>query len=81
MKNGLKFLKDKEECVTESNLMVLNQRIYPQNEKKLYLTSASIIEEEKSGFLESTSKKQLIINNKYFYDSNQNIDENNLKTT
>ena len=80
MKNGLKFLKDKEERVTESYLMELNQGIYRQNEKKLYLPSASIIEEEKSEFLESTSKNQLKINNKYFYDTNQNINENNLKT-
>ena len=56
MKNGLKFLKDKEERVTESNLTVLNQRIYPQNEKKLYLISVSIIEEKKVDFLKTRIK-------------------------
>ena len=62
IKNGLKFLKDKEERITESYLMALNGGDTNQkNEKNQYLPTASIIEEEKSEFIESTSKKQSLI--------------------
>ena len=62
IKNGLKYLKDKEERVTESYLMALNGgELSKKNEKNQYLPTASIIEEEKSELIESTSKKQSII--------------------
>ena len=62
IKNGLKFLKDKEERITESYLMALNGGDTNQkNGKNQYLPTASIIEEEKSEFIESTSKKQSLI--------------------
>lgn len=62
IKNGLKYLKDKEERVTESYLMALNGGdINEKNGKNQYLPTTSIIEEEKSEFIESTSKKQSII--------------------
>ena len=62
IKNGLKYLKDKEERVTESYLMALNGgETNQKNGKNQYLPTASIIEEEKSEFIESTSKKQSII--------------------
>lgn len=78
IKNGLKFLIGKEESMTESYLMALNRGIFRENEKKLYLPSGSIIEEEKSEFLESTSKKQTIINNRFLYDKKDSDNENNL---
>ena len=62
IKNGLKYLKDKEERITESYLMALNGGDTNQkNGKNQYLPTASIIEEEKSEFIESTSKKQSLI--------------------
>ena len=62
IKNTLKFIKDKEERVTESYLMALNGGESNQkNGKNQYLPTASIIEEEKSEFIESTSKKKTII--------------------
>ena len=62
IKNGLKYLKDKDERVTESYLMALNGGEIPtKNGKNQYLPTASIIEEEKSELIESTSKKQSII--------------------
>ena len=67
MKNVLKFIKDKEERVTESYLMALNGgESNHKNKKNQYLPTASIIEEEKSEFIESTSKKQSIINGAKF---------------
>ena len=62
IKNGLKYLKDKEERVTDSYLMALNGgEANKNNNKNQYLPTASIIEEEKSEFIESTGKKQSII--------------------
>ena len=87
LKNILKFIKDKEERVTESYLMALNGgEDNKKNTKNQYLPTASIIEEEKSEFVESTSKRQTIkiINdlnlrkekmNKEF-ENIQNFDEN-----
>ena len=72
IKNGLKYIKDKDERVTESYLLALkggesNQK----NGKNPYLSTASIIEEEKSEFIESTSKKQSIIaGNRFLKDIN-----------
>ena len=67
IKNALKFIKDKEERVTESYLMALNGGESNQkNKKNQYLPTASIIEEEKSELIESTSKKQSIINGAKF---------------
>ena len=62
--NGLKFLIDKEERVTDSYLMALNGGDKKKSEKNLYLPTSSIIEEEKSEFMESTSKKPTIVNKK-----------------
>ena len=62
IKNGLKYLRDREERATESYLMALNGgEQNKNNNKNQYLPTASIIEEEKSEFIESTSKKQSII--------------------
>ena len=67
IKNSLKYIKDKEERVTDSYLMALNGGESNQkNGKNQYLPTASIIEEEKSEFIESTSKKQSIINGARF---------------
>ena len=64
LKNTLKYLKDKEERVTESYLMALNGGpILDKDEKNQYLPTVSIIEEEKSEFVETTNKKASIINN------------------
>ena len=74
IKNGLKYLKDKEERVTESYLMALNGgEINKKDGKNQYLPTASIIEEEKSEFIESTSKKQSIIKGKKFMKDMNNI--------
>ena len=63
IKNALKYIIDKEERVTDSYLMALNGGESNQkNGKNPYLPTASIIEEEKSEFIESTSKKQSLIN-------------------
>ena len=64
LRNGLKFLIDKEERVTDSYLMALNGGDEDKHDKKLYLPTSSIIEEEKSEFMESTSKKPTIVNMK-----------------
>ena len=62
IKNGLKFIKDKEERVTESYLLALKGDESTQKKgKNPYLSTASIIEEERSEFIESTSKKQSIV--------------------
>ena len=62
IKNGLKYIKDKEERVTESYLLALKGgESNRKNGKNPYLLTTSIIEEEKSEFLESTSKKPSII--------------------
>ena len=62
LKNGLKYIKDKEERVTESYLLALNGgESNKKNGNNPYLLTASIIEEEKSEFLESTSKKNQIV--------------------
>ena len=67
IKNSLKYIKDKEERVTDSYLMALNGGESNQKSgKNQYLPTASIIEEEKSEFIESTSKKQSIINGARF---------------
>ena len=67
IKNALKFIKDKDERVTESYLMALNGgESNHKNKKNQYLPTASIIEEEKSEFIDSTSKKQSIINGAKF---------------
>ena len=64
IKNGLKYMKDKEERVTDSYLLALNSgESNIKKEKTQYLLTASIIEEERSEFIESTSKKQPIIAN------------------
>ena len=64
LKNTLKYLKDKEERVTESYLMALNGGpVLDKDEKNQYLPTVSIIEEEKSEFFETTNKKASIINN------------------
>ena len=64
LKNTLKYLKDKEERLTESYLMALNgSQILDKDEKNQYLPTVSIIEEEKSEFVETTNKKASIINN------------------
>ena len=72
IKNGLKYIKDKEERVTESYLLALNG--CESNRKKgknPYLLTASIIEEERSEFIESTSKKQSIMaSNRFAKDIN-----------
>ena len=63
IKNTLKYIKDKEERVTDSYLMALNEGEKNKKDgKSQYLPTASIIEEEKSEFIESTSKKPSIIN-------------------
>ena len=63
MKNTLKYIKDKDERVTDSYLMALNSgKIGDKNEKTQYLPTVSVIEEEKSENIETTSKKQNIIN-------------------
>ena len=67
IKNGLKYMKDKEERVTESYLLALNGgESNIKKGKNPYLSTASIIEEEKSEFIESTSKKQSIITSNRF---------------
>ena len=64
LKNTLKYLKDKEERLTESYLMALNgSQNLDKDEKNQYLPTVSIIEEEKSEFVETTNKKASIINN------------------
>ena len=64
MKNSLKYIKDKEERVTESYLMALNAgEIRNNDDKRQYLATVSIIEEEKSDFVDTTNKKASIINN------------------
>ena len=73
IKNGLKYLIDKNERVTESYLMALNggEINDTKNDKKLYLPTHSIIEEEKSEFFESTSKKATLVNNKLFKENKE----------
>ena len=67
IKNGLKYIKDKDERVTESYLLALNGgESNIKKGKNPYLSTASIIEEEKSEFIESTSKKQSIITSNRF---------------
>ena len=67
IKNGLKYIKDKEERVTESYLLALNGgESNIKKGKNPYLSTASIIEEERSEFIESTSKKQSIITSNRF---------------
>ena len=67
IKNGLKYLRDREERATESYLMALNGgEQNKNNNKNQYLPTASIIEEEKSEFIESTSKKQSIVKGNKF---------------
>ena len=62
LKNGLKYMKDKEERITESYLLALNGGESNQKKgKNPYLSTASVIEEERSEFIESTSKKQSIV--------------------
>ena len=72
IKNGLKYIKDKEERVTESYLLALNGgESNIKKGKNPYLSTASIIEEERSEFIESTSKKQSIIaSNRFVKDMN-----------
>ena len=73
MKNTLKYIKDKDERMTESYLMALEggENLNTSDGKNQYLPTASIIEEEKSDFIESTSKKQTFINiNKLITDKN-----------
>ena len=74
IKNGLKYIKDKDERVTESYLLALNGgESNIKIKKNPYLSTASIIEEEKSEFIESTSKKKSIIKgNKFLKDINFN---------
>ena len=63
MKNALKYIKNKDERITESYLMALNSgKIREIKEKSQYLPTVSVIEEEKSENIETTSKKQNIIN-------------------
>ena len=72
IKNGLKYMKDKDERVTESYLLALNGgESNIKKGKNPYLSTASIIEEEKSEFIESTSKKKsIIVNNRFIKDIN-----------
>ena len=72
IKNGLKYIKDKDERVTDSYLLALKGgESNIKNGKNPYLSTASIIEEEKSEFIESTSKKQSIITgNRFLKDIN-----------
>ena len=72
IKNGLKYIKDKDERVTDSYLLALKGgESNIKNGKNPYLSTASIIEEEKSEFIESTSKKQSIIaGNRFLKDIN-----------
>ena len=72
IKNGLKYIKDKEERITESYLLALNEgESNTKKGKNPYLLTASIIEEEKSEFIESTSKKKSIIaSNRFVKDIN-----------
>ena len=82
IKNGLKYLKDKEERITESYLMALNGGDTNQkNGKNQYLPTASIIEEEKSEFIESTSKKQSLIKGAKFKKdvNNMNFKKKNIE--
>ena len=74
IKNGLKYMKDKDERVTESYLLALNGgESNIKLNKNPYLSTASIIEEEKSEFIESTSKKKSIIaGNRFLKDINFN---------
>lgn len=72
--NALKYIKDKDERMTDSYLMALGGgEFIDADEKKNYLPTASIIEEEKSELIESTSKKQNLIN------INSLMADNNLK--
>ena len=55
-------MKDKEERITESYLLALKGGESNQKKgKNPYLSTASVIEEERSEFIESTSKKQSIV--------------------
>lgn len=64
IRNTLKFIKDKDERLTESYLMALSGGNFGSiDEKNQYLPTVSVIEEEKSEFFETTNKKKSIKNN------------------
>ena len=74
--NTLRYMKDKDERMTDSYLMALGGCIN-YDEKKNYLPTSSIIEEEKSELIESTNKKQTLINIKKII-KDKNIKKNKL---
>ena len=70
-KNNLKNIKDKEERATKSYLLALGVAKF-QNKKEQYIPTASVIEEEKSDVIESTSEfsnKKKRKNNKYIFEN------------
>ena len=83
-KNNLKFIKDKEERVTNSYLLALgmttNQnKKEKMEEKEQYMPTSSVIEEEKSDLIDSKSEfsnKKKNTKNTIFYEDSLNVNNN-----
>ena len=79
IKNILKYLKDKDERITDSYLMALDlEGTGDINLKNQYLPTVSVIEEEKSEFIDTTSKKRPNINNNFLL-INKDLKKKNIK--